>query len=105
MEDEIINTLLMSESTTLFLKALGGVVTGLLVSTGHLDATSQDAFSQNIQTATGAIITIISAFVLLEHAYHSAMAELKWNYTPVAKTDVSMATTEPSTTTSAQPAT
>ena len=80
MLDGIIDTLLMSESTQLFLKALGGIVTGLLVSTGHLDATNQDAFSQNINVFAGAIVTIISAFYLLEHAFASAKEELKWNY-------------------------
>lgn len=106
MLDGIIDTLLMSESTQLFLKALGGIVTGLLVSTGHLDATNQDAFSQNINVFAGAIVTIISAFYLLEHAFASAKEELKWNYTPDTKTDASTTTTmttEPTVETPAQP--
>ncbi len=101
---QIAEYIIMSEGTALFLKALGGIVTGILVGTGHLDTSNQDAFSQNIQTATGAIITIISAFYLLEHAFQSAREELKWNYTPDTKTPAPSATTEPSNTTPAQPA-
>ena len=86
MLEKISQTILMSEGTSLFLKALGGIATGLLVGTGHLDANNQDAFSQNIQVATGAIVTIISAWVLLEHAFIAAKEEIKWNYSPDAKT-------------------
>lgn len=85
MLEEISQTILMSEGTALFLKALGGIITGLLVGTGHLDASNQDQFSQNIQTAAGAIVTIISAYYLLEHAFQSAKEELKWNYTSDTK--------------------
>lgn len=81
---EIVDYIFMSESTALFLKALGGILTGLLVGTGHLDATNQDQFSQNIQTIAGATVTILSTFYLLEHAFQSAKAELKWSYTPEA---------------------
>ena len=93
MLEEISETILMSEGTALFLKALGGIVTGLLVGSGHLDAGNQDAFSQNIQTATGAIVTILSAFYLLEHAFQSAKEELRWSYTPDTKTPAPETTT------------
>ena len=88
MIEEISNTILMSEGTALFLKALGGIITGLLVATGHLDTANQDTFSQNIQTGAGAIVTIISAFYLLEHAFQSAKAELDrgTQTTPVTST-------------------
>lgn len=95
---------LMSESTTLFLKALGGIVTGLLVSTGHLDANNQDAFSQNINTMAGAVVTVISAFYLLEHAFASAKEELKWNYSSDSKSDTVITQEHPDVTPPAQPA-
>lgn len=79
---EIIYDLFMSESTALLLKTLGGIITGLLVSSGHLDVGNQDAFSQNINTMAGAVVTILSAFYLLEHAFQSAKEELKWAYKP-----------------------
>lgn len=80
--EELAYTQIMSEGTTLFIKALGGIVTGILVGSGHLDVANQDAFSQTIQTGAGAIVTIISAYYLLQHAYDSAREELKWTYSP-----------------------
>lgn len=84
----------MSAELQLFLKAIGGVLTGLLISSGHLSAASQDSFSQNIDTIAGAIVTILSSFYLLEHAFASAKEELKWTYSPDNKPDASNATTE-----------
>lgn len=104
MQEELANTILMSEGTTLFIKALGGIVTGILVASGHLDVSNQDALSQNIQTGAGAIVTIISAYYILEHAYQAAKEELKWTYTPEQKTEGSTTTTEPQNTTPAPPA-
>ena len=95
----------MSESTSLFLKVLGGIVTGLLVSTGHLDATNQDAFSQSINVMAGAIVTIISAWVLLQHAYESAIKELHWKYDTAEETDPPSATTVTNNPTVETPAT
>ncbi len=104
MKEELAYTYLMSEGTALFLKAIGGIVTGLLVGTGHLDAANQDVFSQDIQAGAGAIVTIISAYYLLEHAFASAKEELKWNYTPDAKPNTPETTTVTPEATPAPPA-
>lgn len=92
---KVAQTIIMSEGTALFLKALGGILTGILVASGHLDANNQNTFSQSVDTIAGAIVTILSSFYLLEHAFQSAKEELKWSYTPESKTDSSALPAKP----------
>lgn len=79
---EIANNILMSESTALLFKSIGVIIAGLLVSSGRLPAEQSDAFANNIQLIGGLLLSGLGGFYLLEHAFQSAMAELKWNYKP-----------------------
>lgn len=82
MIDEMVYGYVMSESTGLLLKSTAVMIAGLLVASGRLDASQANDFVNNLQIIGGVILASLGGFYLLEHAFQSAMAELKWKYSP-----------------------
>lgn len=67
----------MGLEAKLVLTSLSGIITGILVSTGHLDQNNANAFQQDIQTAGGLIMSILSLGYLLEHQLIKIKADVK----------------------------
>lgn len=83
----------MNLEAKLALTSISGIITGILVSTGHLDATNANSFQQDIQTAGGLVMSIISIAYLLEHLLIKIRAEVKPNSVPTQVTVTTPTTT------------
>lgn len=97
MIEKVLYYIAMSESTSLVLKSIGVIIAGLFVSSGRLDASQANDFANNIQIIGGLVLAGLGGFYMLEHAFQSAMAELKWNYKPETVPVKTVTTVTPAT--------
>lgn len=84
---------IMSTESKLVLSSISGIITGILVSTGHLDASSANTFQQDLQTGGGLIISLVSIIYLFEHLLIKIRAEVKPNSVPTQVTVTTPTTT------------
>lgn len=91
--------ILMSTEGKLVISSISGIITGILVSTGHLSANNANAFQSDLETVGGILISLLSLAYLLEHLLLKLKSEINTPVNATTKIVSETTTTVPSTST------